>query len=103
MDLIDRAAVMGVINKAVEEMGCWSELVDGAFGLKKLPTIEAVPLDALCDWLAAQDFIVKGEPIVAKLDKETWKNVIRECVMKDATPVEKWDGEVAVGPDGLPW
>lgn len=48
------------------------------------PTIEAVPLDALCNWLAVQDFRVRGEPIVAKLDTETWANVIRECVMREA-------------------
>ena len=97
MDLIDRAAYCAEMRsrqeacyKAYEDAkneaerehwsGVYTVFVEAKLTLDKLPTIEAVPLDALCEWLAAQDFTVKGEPIVARLDKETWKNVIRECV-----------------------
>lgn len=90
MNLIERAAALDALgekpfnwNETPEEQAAIREWASAYNAIASLPIIEAVPLDALCEWLAAQDFTVKGEPIVAKLDKETWANVIRECVIHD--------------------
>lgn len=94
MDLIDRAALkmewhFGDVCETCERDARQCQYydfsrMDFCSMLDDAPAVEAVPLAALCNWLAAQDFRVRGEPIVAKLDAETWANVIRECVMREA-------------------
>lgn len=41
------------------------------------PTIDAVPLDKLCEWLANKAFQLEGKMTV-KLDAEAWKEWIKE-------------------------
>ena len=43
------------------------------------PTIEAVPLDRLCDWLAEKAVFFANDN---DSDPEAWKETIKECVME---------------------
>ena len=59
MNLIDRAAVNNAIESAWD--GCCGEypaitiICETQREIDELPTIEAVPLDALCEWFASWD------------------------------------------------
>ena len=43
------------------------------------PTIEAVPIDKLCDWLAEKAVFFANDN---DSDPEAWKETIKECVME---------------------
>lgn len=47
--------------------------------LDDVPTIEAVPLDRLCDWLAEKAVFFANDN---DSDPEAWKETIKECVME---------------------
>lgn len=47
--------------------------------MKYRPTIEAVPLDKLCDWLAEKAVFFANDN---DSDPEVWKETIKECVME---------------------
>jgi hypothetical protein len=47
--------------------------------IEQAPTIDAVPLDKLCDWLAEKAVFFANDN---DSDPEAWKETIKECVME---------------------
>lgn len=114
MDLIDRAALgIGKCNPAVfndENYGKgWNSCIEL---IEKAPTVPAVPLEPLCEWLANlfgcpcnfspidERMFKHCEEDCVNDDIECWKRVLKQWMEESG---KKESGKVEVGPDGLPW
>ena len=91
MDLIDRAALLEKFND--KNVDIWQVLTDEetakrywvyckvSNALDEIPTIEAVPLDKLCEWLSSHAYKKTGYYITdpgEALYAQEWENDIRE-------------------------
>ena len=83
MDLIDRAAYRAELRSRQEECykacqdaknevehdhwaGVYAAFVDAKLTLNKLPTIEAVPLEPLCEWLEENAGLPTDDYMISK-------------------------------------
>jgi hypothetical protein len=74
MEPIDRDALLAAYDAAHKgPPGGARKLIEQA------PTIDAVPLDKLCDWLAEKAVFFANDN---DSDPEAWKETIKECVME---------------------
>ena len=78
MDLIDRVAILAEAKRISGPMtgDGWDNW--GVYALiERQPTIEAVPLDALCEWLSEKCRMTIGG-VHCRFPKETWKQILTE-------------------------
>ena len=114
MDLIDRDALRkAMYHEAFEtdskdqrwDSGCWIRYKMFERNLKAVPTVEAVPIAKLCEWLEEQDYEIYCFMCQEQFDtgggcpnqvsdsqwrcgdKEHWKAFLKKVM-------EGWDGDV---------
>ena len=77
MDLIDREALFKSMNILFdkEHFQNWSNTAWQI--VQDQPTIEAVPLDALCEWLSEKCRMTIGG-VHCRFPKDTWKQILNE-------------------------
>ena len=80
MDLIDRATVMSELEREVEMADDWKTAHEIANVVKYAPTIEAVPLEPLCEWLSRSALFNTGYR--NKIGASMWKELIKQGVME---------------------
>ena len=85
MDLIDRAALLEKFND--KNVDIWQVLTDEetakrywvyckvSNALDEIPTIEAVPLDALCEWLEENAGLPTDDYMISKT---AWKRKLKQ-------------------------
>lgn len=78
MRLIDADALKSLILRRRKEAKTLTG-IDMVMVTDDQPTIEAVPLDKLCDWLAEKAVFFADDN---DSDPEAWKETIKECVME---------------------
>ena len=61
----------------IEGTESYENLLEAADRLENQPTIEAVPLDALCEWLSV-NCRKKISDLYCKFPAETWKQILTE-------------------------
>ena len=79
MRLIDADALKSLILKRRKEAKTLTG-IDMVMVTDDQPTIEAVPLDKLCEWLAEEAVFYADDN---DSEPEVWKYMIEKCVMEE--------------------